>query len=558
MQFQVETLAGTTRELFKSDLIDGVGATARFGKPRGLAVEPKGGNVYVCDSLHHCIRRISLLPKSYGLVSTIIGSGRRGLVNGEALESDWKSPTGLAFDWNGNLLVADKDNHVIRSVSMWCPERTVSTLAGSGKAGYQDGPNEEAQFNCPTSIAVDLAEQKIYVSDSGNHAIRVIRSDGTVATLAGRGGTRGYSNQPRIEALFNWPYGICFDSENNLLYVCDSCNNSIRTVSVVTGEVSTLTGGEGCADGKLADARWQSPMSISLDPRSRNLYVADYGNHRIRQISPDGNVVTIAGGPRCGSQDGDGKAALFANPSDVAVDQTKGFIFVSDFNGGKMRKITPRGTSDQPNSPLHAHVSVQRSVSQQALQPQPQPLWSQISSPPIYYPQPPLPGGPPVQVTSSHPVLPPAYLFQTSYVPPPPFSTPTSSTSFSTPTSSSSFSPPPSDRSREGYLAGHPALSQSSPAILQSDSPKRGEEVLRWLQEINLEHLFQNLIELGISDMDSLSYLEEGDIEGSVKVIERRKLLHHIAKRKTPNKKISPSPEKNLPTTSTTALIEFG
>jgi sugar lactone lactonase YvrE len=162
----------------------------------------------------------------------------------------------------------------------------VTTLAGPLEAGYAagyaDGPAAEARFQGPRSVAVDGAGN-LYVADTGNHCIRVISPAGQVTTLAGAP-EPGYVDGQGAQARFSFPAGVAVDAEGNL-YVADTANHRIRMITP-DGAVTTLAGsGEpGYADGPAGEAQFRAPEGVAVDADG-NLIVADTGNHRIRKIT---------------------------------------------------------------------------------------------------------------------------------------------------------------------------------------------------------------------------------------------------------------------------------
>ncbi|MGI9545534.1 MAG: sterol desaturase family protein, partial [Cyclobacteriaceae bacterium] len=213
----------------------------------------------------------------------------------------------------------------------------VFTLVGNGERGFDDGTGATARFNNPRGIVVDKLGN-LYLSDFRNHSIRKISPDGQVVTFAGNG-TAGDANGIGVAAQFNGPWGLAIDIHGNL-YVADTDNNKIRKISP-EGEVGTLAGGkEGNIDGPIGEARFNSPRSIAVDSLG-NVYIGDDGNNSIRKITTIGAVFTIAGG-EIGFADGLGTVAQFDGIYDLAL-SPEGDLFVADNENQRIRKITPAG-----------------------------------------------------------------------------------------------------------------------------------------------------------------------------------------------------------------------
>ena len=238
---------------------------------------------------------------------------------------------GIAADALGNLYVADNLNNRIRKID---PSGIVSTLAGSGLAGSTDGPGTSASFNRPHGVALDTAGN-VYVTEDSSFMIRKITPSGMVSTFAG--GNKGFSDGSGINAQFISPIALAIDGQGNL-YVTDE--NRIRLITP-GGIVSTFTGNanSGADDGTLTSATFNTPWGIKIDA-SGNLYVVDYGNNKIRLITPDGTVSTLAGNGTAGSTDGTGAVASFNTPTGIAID-IAGNIYVSDYANHKIRKVIP-------------------------------------------------------------------------------------------------------------------------------------------------------------------------------------------------------------------------
>jgi prepilin-type N-terminal cleavage/methylation domain-containing protein len=213
----------------------------------------------------------------------------------------------------------------------------VTTLAGSGTAGPADGTGTAAQFNAPRGIAVD-SSGTLYIGDLNNHIIRQISPSAVVTTLAGSG-TAGFANGTGTATQFDFPQGVAVDSSGTL-YVADSSNDCIRKISsgaVVTTVAGTCSLTTGYADGTGTAAKFYYPRGIAVDS-SGILYVADTGNNVIRKITSSGVVTTLAGSGTAGPANGTGTAAQFNGPAGITVDSS-GVLYVDDYQSNLIRKI---------------------------------------------------------------------------------------------------------------------------------------------------------------------------------------------------------------------------
>jgi sugar lactone lactonase YvrE len=217
---------------------------------------------------------------------------------------------------------------------------TASTLAGTGNFGYADGPGTGALFNGPGAIAFNKVTGLLQVGDIVNNTIRTVSVTGNVGTLTST--ERGYVNGPLANARFYGSRGMVVDAIGNM-YVADAGNNAIRKISA-TGTVTTYagspTGDYGYADSTdPLKALFKSPRGVALDAAG-NLYVADYGNNRIRKISTAGAVTTLAGDGvgRYVNSSSENNTASFNGPIAVAVDAL-GNLYVADQNNKAIRKV---------------------------------------------------------------------------------------------------------------------------------------------------------------------------------------------------------------------------
>ena len=228
------------------------------------------------------------------------------------------------------------------------PQDLVYTYAGHDLPGLVDGQAGMARFNGPSGIGVDRMNN-LYVADTYNHRVRRITRDGRVSTLAGGGlaGRKGggFQDGQGAAARFRFPRDLTVDARGNV-YVADTNNSRICKISP-DGWVTTLAGGtRGFADGVGSAARFCNPWGLAVDDRG-TVYVADTYNHRIRKITPDGTVTTLAGSGRSGMMEGrhadaQGTKAAFNEPGSVAV-APDGTVYVADSGNRCLRKITPDG-----------------------------------------------------------------------------------------------------------------------------------------------------------------------------------------------------------------------
>lgn len=309
---------------------DGAGIAAAFNAPNAGYTGP-GQFAYIADTRNHVIRRVDI---STGDTVTIAGTGVPGNADGPVAIAQFNLPMGAIADLSGNLYVADTGNNRIRKISAGA-QPAVSTYAGSGTEGYLDGPASVAQFNFPNDLALD-SRGNLFVSEFSNHAIRKIAPDGTVSTFVGNG-TRGYADGLGTAAGLNQPAGLALDREGNL-FVTEWGSQRIRKVSP-EGAVKTLAGTvfPGFRDGEGVDAGFYLPDGIAVDG-SGVLYVTEQGNHAVRRISPGGEVTTLAGTGLAGFADGPAKLAQFNGPGGIGL-AADGTVIIVDTGNHRIRQI---------------------------------------------------------------------------------------------------------------------------------------------------------------------------------------------------------------------------
>ncbi len=298
--------------------------------------------IYFSDVGNSRIRRVVLTT---GVITTIAGGGPGGLGDGgPATDATFSShPMRVTADRAGNLYVTDAHHARIRKID--ATTNTISTVAGCGTEGYtgDDGPAVHGQLASPHGSTVDR-HGNIYIADLKNDRIRKVdAATGMITTVAGNG-EHGYSgdNGHATQAMLASPIAVTCNDEGDI-YIADHRNSRIRKVDAATGIITTVagTGEQGYSGdgGPAIQAAISLPRDAALDA-DRTLYIADGANNRIRKITPDGAIFTVAGTGRA-EFSGDGGPALQANlsmPYSIALD-SNGNLYVVDTGNYRVRKI---------------------------------------------------------------------------------------------------------------------------------------------------------------------------------------------------------------------------
>ncbi len=310
---------------------DGPASFARFWTPYGVTIDASD-NIYVADYWNHAVRKIHL----NGTAETYLDPGF-GYKNGLPQEAKFDRPMAMTMDHDGSIVVADTYTNTVRRVSL--SSNRVETLGGDHANGRVDGMAAQSRFRVPIGVAVDPDTGKIYVSD--NYAvIRTINPEGNVSTLVGDG-TPGIVNSVGSLARFHNPQGLTI--RNGELYAADLTNNAIRRITIANRSVTTFAGSvAGAADGMGTSATFRSPIDVVWSELDQKFYVSDNANHLIRAITPQGNVSTFAGGTTAAFVDGIAQEARFNAPRSLALD-TLGNLYVADFTNHAVRKVLPDG-----------------------------------------------------------------------------------------------------------------------------------------------------------------------------------------------------------------------
>ena len=281
---QLTSIAGTGLAGFAGD--GGPATAARLNAPTDLAFDADG-NLLIADAYNHRVRRID----AEGVITTVVGVGKSGPSTAPTAASavTLNKPHGLAVDRHGSLYVADTYNHVVRRVDK---SGNVTTFAGTeaGLAGDK-GPATRAQLNLPQAVAV-APDGSVYISDGANSRIRRVAPDGVITTVCGFGpgsgeggaGFGGDGGPPDKAKLFS-PADLAFNPIGQLV-VSDTGNNRVRLIAY--NLIQTIAG---------PAANLNTPQKLALAPDG-TIYIADRANARVLKLTPDGKISTVASGPR--------------------------------------------------------------------------------------------------------------------------------------------------------------------------------------------------------------------------------------------------------------------
>jgi sugar lactone lactonase YvrE len=340
----ISTVTGNGTSGFSGD--GGPATSAQLSRPAGVAVDA-AGNLFIVDSLNQRVRKVS----SAGIITTVAGTATPGFSGdgGPAASAQFNfrigEPNGVAVDAAGSLFISDGYNQRIRKVSS---AGIIATVAGNGTSSFSgDGGSATSAQLTAVGVAVDAAGN-LFIVDAGNQRVRKVSSAGIITTVAGTG-TPGFSGDggPAASAQFNFVTygrlsGVAVDVAGNL-FISDTDNARVRKVSPA-GMITTVAGNGtigSSGDGGPATSAQLYPTGVAVDAAG-NLFIADNSGSRIRKVSPDGIITTVAGGGIGIGSNADGGPATSAQltPVGVAVDAA-GNLFIAE--GGSIRKVSPAG-----------------------------------------------------------------------------------------------------------------------------------------------------------------------------------------------------------------------
>lgn len=345
----VTTLAGMPGVAFNKNTDgdgSGTGSAARFDRPAQV-LYIDASTLYVSDSNTHSLRRMDKQADGTWKVSLAAGTpGSYGYANTQGLDS----PLSIAA-YNGKIYIADMFTSTIRVYDPNAAAGSLlTTLAGGGtdgkSYGFVDATGTAARFRDPSGIVIDPSNGDIYVADRENHAIRKVTQAGVVTTIAGAAGTAasGTTDATGNSARFYRPCAITRDSGGNF-YISDYANHRIRKMTP-TYAVATIAGSAaGYADGSGTAVAFNGPQGIAVNAAG-TLFVADTLNYHIRSLTPNAgsyDSASFAGARFTGLTDGAGSVARFKVPNGIAVDKN-GDAYIADEQNKVIRKVSADGT----------------------------------------------------------------------------------------------------------------------------------------------------------------------------------------------------------------------
>jgi sugar lactone lactonase YvrE len=304
------------------------------------------GNIYIADSDNHRIKKVDATT---GTITTVAGTGSAGDSgdDGPAVSARMNKPRGLWVDDSGNILIADFDNHRIKKVDN--STGIITTVAGDGTGSFSgdNGPATSASLKKPHGVCVyeSPAPATLHIADAYNYETRKVDMSTRMITKVAGTWWRGYNgdNIPAVTAMLNYTFGVHVDASRNV-YIADTYNHRIRKVDATTGIITTVagTGSKGSSGdgGPAISARLRYPYGVYVDA-SGNIFIADTLNYRIRKVDATTGIITTVAGDGAAKFSGDGGPATSASirkSYDVAVDSA-GNIFIADSHNHAIRKV---------------------------------------------------------------------------------------------------------------------------------------------------------------------------------------------------------------------------
>jgi len=319
----------------------GPARAASLNQPWGLAIDA-AGNLYVADTGNRRVRMID----STGTITSVAGGGQANPGDGlKATNVNLIQPVGVAFDPAGNMLILDRSPRVrlVNSTGI------ISTIAGNGAQAFtgDGGPATNATLQSPEGIVV-APDGTIYIADTNNSRVRRIDTKGIITTFAGGGSDPNAVGGPAAAVFLSQPTAITLDSQGTL-FIAENSGNRVRRVSpqgILTNVAGTGVAGFSGDGGSALQALFAQPFGIAVDGQG-NTYISDRLNGRIRRVDPKGTVTTVVGAGPFNGDGGPATGAVFAGPNesgygDITVDP-QGNFYIADRAAQRLRKISTDG-----------------------------------------------------------------------------------------------------------------------------------------------------------------------------------------------------------------------
>jgi DNA-binding beta-propeller fold protein YncE len=330
--FTVSTYAGMPGS---ASWYDGPITYCFLNTPSALAID-REGSLIICDERNYCVRKIS-----NGMISTIAGKhGNPGYQDSpDPLAALFNTPVGLAISPSNSIFISDHKNHSIRNLA---PIGFVTPSSGDPQfPAYANGTGSNAHYNYPGKMLM-LDDNTFAIIDSANSRIRKSTIKGEVTLLAGNG-KPGSANGDAASAGFNLPSGMAL-LDTKLLLISDAGNAKIRIINLVSGEVKDFAGygKSGFFNGSLEKAMFNHPSGIAVRDMNgkKEIFIADTDNNMIRMIDSQNMVSTVIGDLQPGSTNGDGITARLNGPADIVVDPSNnGILYIADKKNHTIRKV---------------------------------------------------------------------------------------------------------------------------------------------------------------------------------------------------------------------------
>ena len=364
----ISTFAGSSAGSAGSSGDGGLAVSALLSDPEGVAVDSQG-DLFIADYGNNLVREVNALT---GVITTVAGNGTAGSTGdgGAATSAELDEPKGVAVDGQGDLFIADLGNNRIREVNL--STGVITTVAGGGTASLGDGGlATSAILDNPEGVAVDT-QGDLFIADTFNRRVREVNlTTGVITTVAGNG-SAGFSGDggPAASAELNNPVGLALDDQGNL-FIADAGNERVREVNLSTGVITTVAGngtagsmGDG---GPATAAELFIPSGVAVDGQG-NLFIASTYNDRIREVNLLGVISTYAGNGTygLGGDNGPATSANLTGPEGLAVDN-QGDLFIADDDNNEIQRVTvPASPSGAiaTDTPLIAWQTLEGGVSE--------------------------------------------------------------------------------------------------------------------------------------------------------------------------------------------------